>query len=169
MQPTVVALGVGVKCCPRCAQDAFERGALLSIDDAAQQVANNAGHGNVAAGRALLQSLRARPMTAQMWASRMLRNLRANHQAQDDVVRTLGAAERLRLVSRAAPGASTPMEQLDCGVQLAYCVWQLKWEERRDEARALLQELAVDERVPPGDRAQLSGLLGDAWWRRGDR
>ena len=35
-------------------------------------------------------------MTPQMWASRMLRNLRANHAEQEDVVRTLGAAERLR-------------------------------------------------------------------------
>ena len=38
-------------------------------------------------------------MTPQMWASRMLRNLRANHAEQEDVVRTLGAAERLRSTS----------------------------------------------------------------------
>ena len=61
-------------------------------------------------------------MTPQMWASRMLRNLRANHAEQEDYVRTLGAAERLRLVSLSSPGASTPLEQLDCKVQLAYCV-----------------------------------------------
>ena len=142
----------------------------------------------------------------------MLRNLRANHAEQEDVVRTLGAAERLRLVSLSSPGASTPLEQLDCKVcrlpsacaallhvrlcavrcmcmcvharcmcaacalritlcvtlhaqvQLSYCVWRLRWEERRDEARALLQELAADERVPPDDRAQLATLLEDEWW-----
>ena len=88
-------------------------------------------------------------MTPQMWASRMLRNLRTNHAEQEDVVRTLGAAERLRstnpnpnphpnpnpnpnpnqerlrLVSLSSPGASTPLEQLDCKVQLAYCVWYI--------------------------------------------
>jgi len=130
----------------------------------------------------------------------MLRNLRANHAEQEDVVRTLGAAERLRLVSLSSPGASTPLEQLDCKVcrpppaarlcrtlhvccvcaacalritlhttlraqvQLAYCVWRLRWEERRDEARALLQELTADERVPVDDRAQLTTLLEDEWW-----
>ena len=43
-------------------------------------------------------------MTPQMWASRMLRNLRANHAEQEDVVRTLGAAERWFLEVVRAPG-----------------------------------------------------------------
>ena len=47
----------------------------------------------------------------------MLRNLRGVHATADDLVRTLGAAERLRLVGKAQPAASTEAEQLDCAVQ----------------------------------------------------
>ena len=97
--------------------DPFAGGAILSTDRAAQLVTENANLGNPDKGRILLKSLRMRPMTAQQWASRMLRNLRANHAEQEDVVRTLGAAERLRLVSLSSPGASTPLEQLDCQVR----------------------------------------------------
>ena len=60
--------------------------------------------------------------------------------------------------------AHTLRVTLHAQVQLGYCVWRLRWEERRDEARTLLQELAMDERVPPDDRAQLTTLLADEWW-----
>ena len=32
------------------------------------------------------------------------------------------------------------------------------------QARGLLKELALDERVPADDRAQLATLLKDEWW-----
>ena len=53
--------------------DPFAGGAILSTDSAAQLVTTNANLGNPDKGRILLKSLRARPMTAQMWAARMLR------------------------------------------------------------------------------------------------
>ena len=103
-------------------------------------------------------------MTGPAWAARVLRNLRAIHARDDDLVRTLGSAERLRLIGRRLPGVTSGAEMLDCDVQVAYCLWQLRWEERRDEARATLQALVRNEDVPPADRRQLEGLLADAWF-----
>ena len=73
-------------------------------------------------------------------------------------------AQHVRSMCAACPLRIALRVTLRAQVQLSYCVWRLRWEERRDEARALLQELAADERVPPDDRAQLATLLEDEWW-----
>ena len=157
--------------------DPFDGGSLLDLDSAAALVARNAGYstdltlggavvdGGAERGRILLTSLRRRPMTAQMWCSRMLRNLRSVHTQADDVVRVLGAAERLRLVGQASAGASSPAEQMDCAVQQAYALWALRWDSRRGEARQLLVEMLREgSDLPPDDRAQVAGLLADGWF-----
>lgn len=132
--------------------DAFGGGSILDADGAAELVARNAGmtfdyalggrtvDGGLQRGRILLRSLRQRPMTPAMWCSRMLRNLLAVHAAAGDVVRTLGATERLRIVGEAHPSATSPREQRECAVQLAACLRTLRWEARREEAAALLAE-----------------------------
>ena len=75
--------------------------------------------------------------------------------------------------SSTAPSASSPAEQAECTVQLAFCIFELKWDERRDEARALLTEmlaLGSDDHggdgvaLTPAARARISELLEDKWF-----
>lgn len=152
-------------------------GTVMETADAALFVALNAGFGGsdaaVDRGAQLLATLRGSPMPAHAWCARMLRNLRAVHARDDDVCRTLGACERLRLVGKAAPGASSPAEQAECAVQLSFCIYELKWTERRDEARALLAEmLLLGEDKTQGDgvaltaaaRERISELLEEEWF-----
>ena len=87
------------------------------------------------------------------------------HSGANDAVRTLGAAERLRLVGKSQPAASSPDEQASCAVQMAMCLYSLRWEDRRDEARDLLSEVLSDERVTVEGREQLERLAQDEWFR----
>jgi len=158
--------------------DCFDGGRILDLDAAADLVASNAGFGEDE-GAELLGNLRALPMTSRQWASRVLRNLKAVHLAADDTVRLLGACERLRLLGAAEPLASSPGEQVDCALQISLALYTLKWEERRAEARKLLEgllggsvaaedndgvEVSILEFSGEG-RQQLEKLLEDPWWR----
>lgn len=156
--------------------DPFDAGRVLDIDEAAELVATNTGgpimangvvvEDRLQSGRLLLASLRRWPMGPHSWAARMLRNLRAIHANGGDVVRTLGVAERLRLVAQEHPEASTADEQRDCAAQQAFCIWTLRWRERREEARALLTELGADA-ASERERMALT-VLSDDWFEEGD-
>tara|TARA_B110001452_G_scaffold2233_1_gene1936 strand:+ start:2477 stop:3610 length:1134 start_codon:yes stop_codon:yes gene_type:complete len=150
-------------------------GTVMDSADAALFVALNAGFGGsdaaVERGAKLLAALRGSPMPPHAWCARMLRNLRAVHARDDDVCRTLGACERLRLVGKAAPGASSPAEQVECAVQLCFCIYALRWDERRDEARFLLSEMLEDPdpqgdgvALTPAARERISELLEEDWF-----
>ena len=102
----------------------------------------------------------------------MLRNLVGVHMQSGDAARLLGACDRLRLiggVSRAAVGAA---EMRETAGQVALCIFLLKWEQRRNEAKQLLLKLrrdadefsAGDDRPDPLERQRLDDLLAQPWF-----
>lgn len=157
--------------------DPFAGGRVMSDAEASMLIAQNAGSVSFnpradsdLAGALLLQQLRAAPMDAHTWSARMLRNLRAIHASSGDVVRLAGAAERLRLISARCPLASPPQEAVACSVQLASCIYALRWEARRDEARALLEDsLATPSngvlQLAPEVRGRVVEMLNEEWFR----
>ena len=159
--------------------DPFNGGRLLDLDEAADLVTRNAGSpiamadgtvidDRVESGRLLVNSLRRWPMTGHGWCARMLRNLRAIHASENDIVRTMATAERLRMVGQALPAASSADEQRDCAAQIAFCIWTLRWEERREEGRALLEDLAQASQGVAGAQQRekfATELLDDAWFQ----
>lgn len=159
--------------------DPFDGGRVLDLDEAAELVARNTGapialaSGEVIedrqkSGRLLLGSLRQWPMSSHDWCGRMLRNLRAIHANENDLVRTFATAERLQLVGQALPSASSAEEQRDCAAQIAFCIWTLRWTERRAEAKGLLETIA-NSGTEAAQRERIAvDLLADKWFRESE-
>ena len=92
-------------------------------------------------GAAHLRELRAAPMTSCQWCGRMVRNLRKIHASANDTVRLLGAAERQLLLNLAEP-ISDAAERSRCLLEVLRCLAELRWDERRPEARELVGRAA---------------------------
>ena len=150
------------------AVDAFDGGTVLTAEATELMLVTNAERsgmplsGDLRDGARMMAELRERPMTSHAWVARMLRNLRQIHGASGDVVRTLGVAERLRLVGATRPDATSEAEQLECAMQVALCIFALRWEERRDEAREII--LTHLPRVSADARVRFEALLRDSWF-----
>jgi regulator of sirC expression with transglutaminase-like and TPR domain len=162
--------------------DCFGAG-ILHDDAAADFVAQRLGarvasaseDARLVAGRRALNHLRASPMTSLQWGARMLRNLRGVYAMHGDVVRLLGVCDRLRSIGAHSRLAVSDDEMRSCSLQLAHCIFLLRWEGRRNEARLLLQGLlryseqaqarfgdafASDEET----QTQIESLLAEAWF-----
>jgi len=158
-------------------------GGVLRDDDAAQLLAERLGREAndeeaLAYGQTALRALRAAPMTPLQWAARVLRNLRAIYTLNGDVVKLLGACDRLRQIAAHSRLAVSDQEMRECSAQLALCIWALRCEQRRDEARALLQGLLRYEReaaerfgdsfgdLDAVERGRLEQLLAEPWFEQ---
>merc|ERR1712228_979233 len=97
--------------------DPFDGGKILSISEASELIGTNKGT-SVQEGATLLTMLRKRPMISQMWIARMLRNLHGIYANANDPVRTLGVAERLRIIGQNHPEVTNKQEQLLCVMQI---------------------------------------------------
>lgn len=118
-------------------------------------------------GRARLRALRATPLTALQWGASMLRSLRDVHEEEEDVVRLLGVCDRLRLLGAHSNLAVSEDEMREYAGQVALCIYQLRWKQRRNEARALLRQLARFSDETPGaniERVRVDELLSKPWF-----
>lgn len=159
----------------RWVMDCYNGGEVMSEDAAAEFIAARIASAPLsdgaarlqiedeerrAAGGTVLSSLRAAPMTALSWGSRMLRNLRAIHSESGDVVGLIGVADRLRLIGAHSRVAVSDAEMRECAAQVALCIYMLRWRQRRTEAACILESLLrssedADERARIEDlRAQ---------------
>ena len=165
--------------------DCFGRG-VMSDEEAAAFVAARLGGATLdeqpalgekqlAIGRSALAQLRASPMTTLQWGARMLRNLRAVYTQSGDIVGLLGACDRLRAIGAHSRIAVSDAEMRECSGQLALCLYAMRWEQRRAEARMLLEGLlrydleaaarfgsaARSEMI---DRERIERLLAEPWF-----
>ena len=81
-------------------------------------------------------------------------------------MRLVSAADRLLVLARSVDRTVTLSEWQQAAVDVASCCVALDWTERRDEARALLDEALRPDRVRPGRAASHRGRLlrSDAWF-----
>ena len=146
--------------------DPFHGGKLLSEADAAAFIAARGAPD----GLARLHELRAVPMTPCAWCARLLRNLRQVHMAANDAVRLLGASERLLMLSM-ADTVSTDTERARCALDMLKCLCELRWSERRLEAREMLLKLLRQGEaggLQSAEQTQLSALLRVSWFHAGN-
>lgn len=121
----------------------------------------------VAVGRKVLRSMRASPLTALQWGATVLRNLHDVHEDAEDVVRLLGVCDRLRLIGSVSRLAVPDEESREYAEQVALCIYKLRWQQRRNEAKILLNGLlkfAEETGASALERARLESLLGDPWF-----
>lgn len=121
----------------------------------------------LAYGRVALRQLRASPLTALQWGASVLRSLRDAHEEEEDVVRLLGVCDRLRLIGSVSRLAVSDEESREYAGQVALCIYTLKWEQRRNEARILLRGLlrfADEEDGVLEERMRMEALLQDPWF-----
>ena len=122
----------------------------------------------MATGRAQLAAMRASPMTALQWGAEYLGSLREMYDERGDVVRLIGVCDRLRMIGAHSRLAVGNDEMRELSGQLALCIHRLRWDQRRNEARALLQGLlrSSDEMgLDPDEPARIEALLADPSFR----
>ena len=144
------------------------------------------GRDSLALGRRVARARRAAAFSPlALWlgsslseAARTLRNLRGIYTQTGDVVRLLGTVDRLRAIGAHSRLAVSDAEMRECAGQLALCLHAVRWEQRREEARLLLEGLlryddeararggagdggAVEEVV---DRERIERLLMEPWF-----
>lgn len=130
---------------------------LLLQDQAAEVVAMDLGASGsepldkrLGYGRAALRSLHSAPLTALQWGSAMLRCLRRVHEEDGDVVRLLGVCDRLRLIGAHSRLAVSDEEMQEYAAQVALCIYELRWTQRRAEAKVLLNRILQYAKHPEG-------------------
>lgn len=96
----------------------------------------------------------------------LLKGLSGAATARGDLVRLVSAADRMLVLARSVDRTVTVAEWQQAAVDVASCCVALDWTERRDEARALLDEALRPDRIRPGRVASHRGRLlrGDAWF-----
>ena len=172
------------------ARDAGSAPAVLAVVDEVSRAASQGrvGVGAVAdrgraavlvdgEGRRALVSLSQKPVAAPLAASPrahpslragalLLKGLQGAATARGDLVRLVSAADRLLVLARSVDRTVTLSEWQQAAVDVASCCVALDWTERRDEARALLDEALRPDRVRPGRAASHRGRLlrSDAWF-----
>lgn len=161
--------------------DCFSGGGIRSDDDAAAALSERlagdlpvtgsalpqASSPTPAGGQRQLAAMRRAPMTALQWGAEVLRALKEVHEESGDVVRLLGACDRLRMIGAHSRLAVSNDEMRECSGQLALCIHRLGWVQRRNEARALLHGVlrSHDEMGnDPGEPARVQSLLDDPWF-----
>jgi len=123
---------------------------------------------SMATGRAQLAAMRASPMTALQWGAEYLGSLREMYDERGDVVRLIGVCDRLRMIGAHSRLAVGNDEMRELSGQLALCIHRLRWDQRRNEARALLRGLlrSFDEMgFDPDEPARIEALLADPWFQ----
>ena len=96
----------------------------------------------------------------------LLKGLSGAATARGDLVRLVSAADRMLVLARSVDRTVMVAEWQPAAVDVASCCVALDWTERRDEARALLDEALRPDRIRPGRVASHRGRLlrSDAWF-----
>lgn len=162
--------------------DCFRGGVVMDDDSAAAALAERLAPGVgavlqsgdeqrgklvIKAGKAQLAAMRAAPMTSLQWGAEMLRMLREMHEEEGDVVRLLGACDRLRMIGAHSRLAVSNEEMRECAGQLALCIFKLGWTQRRNEARMLLKGVLrshAEMGTDPDEPRRVEELLEQPWF-----